>query len=71
MKNYAKGRVCSEATRILRKAEDIGRKSAVVIKWFPAHMDSDVSGRGNVNHKETANSAAPGQTNRAAASTAD
>nr|XP_050028077.1 uncharacterized protein LOC126523519 [Dermacentor andersoni] len=71
VKNYAKGRVCSEAARILRKAEDIGRTSAVVIKWFPAHMGSDVSERGNVNHNETANSAARGLTNRAAASTAD
>ncbi|XP_072145050.1 uncharacterized protein [Dermacentor andersoni] len=71
VKNYAKGMVCSEAARILRKAEDIGRTSAVVIKWFPAHMGSDVSERGNVNHNETANSAARGLTNRAAASTAD
>ncbi|KAG0410655.1 hypothetical protein HPB47_012234 [Ixodes persulcatus] len=58
VKNYAKGRVCSEAARILRKAEDIGRKNAVVIKWFPAHMGSDVSERGNANHNETANAAA-------------
>ncbi|XP_070387865.1 uncharacterized protein [Dermacentor albipictus] len=71
VKNYAKRRICSEATRILCKAEDIGRKSAVEIKWFPAHMGSDVSERGNVNHNETANSAARGLTNRAAASTAD
>ncbi|KAG0423105.1 hypothetical protein HPB47_001105 [Ixodes persulcatus] len=71
VKNYAKGRVCSEAARILRKAEDIGRKKAVVIKWFPAHMGSDVSERGNANHNETANAAARGLTNRAAANTAD
>ncbi|XP_065289174.2 uncharacterized protein [Dermacentor albipictus] len=71
VKNYAKGRVCSEAARILRKAEDIGRKSAVVIKRFPAHMGSDVSERRNVNHNEKANSAARGLTNRAAASAAD
>ncbi|KAG0414681.1 hypothetical protein HPB47_008173 [Ixodes persulcatus] len=71
VKNYAKGRVCSEAARILRKAEDIGRKKAVVIRWFLAHMGSDVSERGNANHNETANAAARGLTNRAAANTAD
>lgn len=71
MKNYAKGMVCSEAARILRKVEDIGRKSAAVIKWFPAHVGSDVSERGNANHNETANVAARGLTNRAAANTAD
>ncbi|KAG0436903.1 hypothetical protein HPB47_017705 [Ixodes persulcatus] len=58
VKNYAKGRVYSKAARILRKAKDIGRKKAVVIKWFPAHMGSDVSERGNANHNETANAAA-------------
>lgn len=71
MKNYAKGMVCSEAARILRKVEDIGRKSAAVIKWFPAHVGSDVSERGNANHNETANVAARGLTNRAAANMAD
>ncbi|KAG0434903.1 hypothetical protein HPB47_018797 [Ixodes persulcatus] len=44
---------------------------ALVIKWFPAHMGSDVSERGNANHNETANPAARGLTNRAAANTAD
>ncbi|KAH7978584.1 hypothetical protein HPB49_005949 [Dermacentor silvarum] len=34
-------------------------------------MGSDVSGRGNANHNETANAAARGLTNRAAANTAD
>ncbi|KAH7973967.1 hypothetical protein HPB49_007910 [Dermacentor silvarum] len=63
--------VCSEATRILRKVEDIGRKSAAVIKWIPAHMGSDVSERGNANHNEADNAAAQGLTNRAAANTAD
>ncbi|KAG0420477.1 hypothetical protein HPB47_003473 [Ixodes persulcatus] len=71
VKNSAKGRVCIEAARILRKAEDIGRKKTVVIKWFPAHMGSDVSERVNANHNETANAAARGLTNRAAANTAD
>ncbi|KAG0435829.1 hypothetical protein HPB47_018298 [Ixodes persulcatus] len=70
-KNYAKGRICSEAARTMRKAEDIGRNSAVVIKWFPAHMGSDVSERGNANHIEMDNAAARGLTNRAAANTAN
>ncbi|XP_037577228.2 uncharacterized protein LOC119459601 [Dermacentor silvarum] len=71
VKNNAKGMVCSEAARILRKFEDIWRESAAVIKGFPAHMGSDVSERGNANHNKTANAAARGQTNRAAANTAD
>ncbi|KAH7960953.1 hypothetical protein HPB49_025282 [Dermacentor silvarum] len=58
VKNYAKSMVCSEAARMLRKVEDLGRKSATVIKWFPAHMGSDVSESGNANHNETANAAA-------------
>ncbi|KAH7980382.1 hypothetical protein HPB49_015418 [Dermacentor silvarum] len=53
------------------RVEDIGRKSAAVIKWFPAHIGSDVSERGNANHKETGNAAARGLTNRVAANTAD
>ncbi|KAH7949949.1 hypothetical protein HPB49_017553 [Dermacentor silvarum] len=71
VKNYAKGRVCSEAARILRKVEYIGRKSNAVIKWFPAHMGSDVLERGNANHNETANAATRRLSNRAAANTAD
>ncbi|KAG0439834.1 hypothetical protein HPB47_016513, partial [Ixodes persulcatus] len=65
--SYAKGRVCSAAARILRAAEEAGRQGAVVIKWFPAHMGTRVSGRGNTNHNETANAAARGLTNRATA----
>lgn len=65
--SYAKGRVCSAAARILRAAEEAGRQGAVVIKWFPAHMGNDVSGRGNTNHNETANAVARGLTNRATA----
>ncbi|KAG0441661.1 hypothetical protein HPB47_015892, partial [Ixodes persulcatus] len=68
--SYAKGRVCSAAARILRAAEEAGRQGAVVIKWFPAHMGSDVSGRGNTNHNETANAVARGLTNRATAKVA-
>lgn len=59
VKNYAKGRVGSEAARILRKAEAVGRDSAVVIKWFPAHMGSAVSNRGYANHNKTASADLP------------
>ncbi|KAH7987078.1 hypothetical protein HPB52_024534 [Rhipicephalus sanguineus] len=71
VKNYGKDRVRSKVARIIRKVEDIESRGAVVIKWFLVHMGSDVSERRNANHNETANAAALGLTNHAAANTAD
>ncbi|XP_077536539.1 uncharacterized protein LOC144148888 [Haemaphysalis longicornis] len=71
VKNYARGRVCGEAARVLRAVDLASESRCVVIKWFPAHMGSDVSDRGNANHNETANAAARGLTNRAAATAVD
>ncbi|KAG0411546.1 hypothetical protein HPB47_011325 [Ixodes persulcatus] len=46
--SFAKGRVCGAAARILRAATTTGRDrdGAVVIKWIPAHMGSEVSVNG-------------------------
>ncbi|XP_072142785.1 uncharacterized protein [Dermacentor andersoni] len=71
VKNYARARVCGEAASVLRVVDLASESRCVMIKWFPAHMGSDVSDRGNANHNETVNAAARGLTNRAAATTAD
>lgn len=65
VRNYARGRVSSEAARILRAIKL--ESHCVAIKWFPAHMGEDVSERGNANDNETANAVVRGLTNRAAA----
>ncbi|XP_077548095.1 uncharacterized protein LOC144160815 [Haemaphysalis longicornis] len=71
VRNYARGRVCREAARVLRTVDLAGERRCVAIKWFPAHVGIDVSDRGNTNHNETANAVARGLTNRAAAAEAD
>lgn len=71
VKNYAKGKICSEASRILCKVEDIGCKNTVFIEWFPAHMGSDMSECKNANHNERANPVVRGRTTRAVANTAN
>ncbi|XP_077548763.1 uncharacterized protein LOC144162149 [Haemaphysalis longicornis] len=64
VRNYAKGRICEEAARVLRgvKLEE----KRVRIKWFPAHAGECASAR-NANHNETAHVAARALTNRAPA----
>nr|XP_050028015.1 uncharacterized protein LOC126523445 [Dermacentor andersoni] len=61
VRNFAKGKICSEAERVLRAAKLQDRK--VRLKWFPAHA-GDAPER-NENHNETAHAAARALTNRA------
>ncbi|XP_072142945.1 uncharacterized protein [Dermacentor andersoni] len=66
VRNYAKGKVCGEAVRVLCSADLQRQNRCVRIKWFPAHAGNDASEKHD-NHNETAHAVARALTNRAAA----